>query len=162
MLCLLKPNQDPRLQNRLERFFSKGRVPQTCQRVNFDKGREWLNKHVSEVFKKHKIHSFTTQDDTVKASVVERFNKTFKSRLFRYLSHKNAHKYHDVLQALVKSYNDSYHRSIKCTPAEVTKENESLVWKNLYGKLNDERKKEWKTPWKELKQDRVISNLGIK
>ena len=145
----LKTKSGPEVAKAIEKIFSKGRVP---QKVNFDKGREWLNKHVSEVFKKHKIHSFTTQDDTVKASVVERFNKTFKSRLFRYLSHKNTHKYHDVLQALVKSYNNSYHRSIKCAPAEVTKENESLVWKNLYGKLNDERKKRIKNTLKRIKK----------
>ena len=127
----LKTKSGPEVAKAIEKIFSKGRVP---QKVNFDKGREWLNKHVSEVFKKHKIHSFTTQDDTVKASVVERFNKTFKSRLFRYLSHKNTHKYHDVLQALVKSYNNSYHRSIKCAPAEVTEKKrkfslEKSLWK---------------------------------
>jgi hypothetical protein len=39
----------------------------------------------------------------------------------------------DVINDLV--YNNSYHRSIKMTPVESsTKENESTVYKNLYGK----------------------------
>jgi hypothetical protein len=40
----------------------------------------------------------------------------------------------DVIYDLVHNYNNSYHRSIKMTPVEgSTKENESTVYKNLYG-----------------------------
>lgn len=39
-----------------------------------------------------------------------------------------------VLQKLVTSYNNSYHRSIKTKPALVNKTNEGIVWKNLYKK----------------------------
>ena len=38
----------------------------------------------------------------------------------------------DVLQDLVNGYNNSYHRSIKRTPASVNKENEVQVWVQQY------------------------------
>lgn len=42
-------------------------------------------------------------------------------------------RYLGVLQDLVKSYNHSYHNSIKMKPAEVTLENTPQVFQNLYG-----------------------------
>jgi Chromo (CHRromatin Organisation MOdifier) domain len=41
----------------------------------------------------------------------------------------------DVLPSLVKSYNHSYHRSIKMAPIEVNETNVKEVWNNLYGHL---------------------------
>ena len=77
------------------------------------------------------IHFYTTNSE-VKASIVERFNRTLKSRMRRYFTWKNTLKYIDVLPQLVKSYNHSYHRSIGMKPAEVNGRNESIVWKRLY------------------------------
>ena len=77
------------------------------------------------------IHFYTTNSE-VKASIVERFNRTLKSRMWRYFTWKNTLKYIDVLPQLVKSYNHSYHRSIGMKPAEVNGRNESIVWKRLY------------------------------
>ena len=78
-----------------------------------------------------------------KAAVVERFNRTLKEKMYRYFTYKKSIKnkathlhdkrYLDVLQDLVQSYNNSYHRSIKTTPNKVNKTNASTVFKNLYG-----------------------------
>ena len=78
----------------------------------------------------------------VKASVVERFNRTLKEKMFRYFTYNqnikystNLHKkrYIEVLPKLIDSYNNSYHRSIKTTPAKVNKSNENQIYINLYG-----------------------------
>lgn len=82
--------------------------------------------------KKHGVKHFATGSD-LKASVVERFNRTLKTRMWRYFTAKNTRRYTDVLQDLVKSYNNSYHKSIKMTPAQVTVENTPQVFQNLYG-----------------------------
>jgi hypothetical protein len=52
----------------------------------------------------------------------------------------NLHKkrYLDVLDKLVESYNNSYHRSIKTKPILVNKNNEKKVFVNLYGYNIDE------------------------
>ena len=75
---------------------------------------------------------FTTHNDT-KASIVERFNRTLKGKMWKYFTAKNTTKYIDVLQKLTYSYNHSRHRSIGMKPADVNLENESVVWQRLYG-----------------------------
>ena len=86
------------------------------------------------------IHHFSTTGDT-KGSVVERFNRTLKSRMYRYFTSANTYKYLNVLQALVRGFNESFHRSIGMKPSEVTLENASDVWDTLHGKkLKQQRK----------------------
>ena len=72
------------------------------------------------------IHHFSTTGDT-KASVVERFDRTLKSRMYRYFTSANSAKYLSILQALVKGYNESFHRSIGMKASEVTLESASDV-----------------------------------
>ena len=72
----------------------------------------------------HKIKFFTSKNQEIKCSVVERFNRTIKSRIWKYFSAKRTYKYIDVIQDLVDGYNKSYHRSIKMSPIQVTKINE--------------------------------------
>ena len=74
------------------------------------------------------IHHFSTSGDT-KASVVERFNRTLKKRLYRYFTVKNTLSYLPVLKELVTGYNRLYHRSINMAPEEVMIGNEGQVWK---------------------------------
>ena len=99
--------------------------------VHTDKGSEFTNRPFQDMLKTGKMHFYTTNSE-VKASVVERFNRTLKSRMWRYFSWKNTLKYIDVLQQLVKAYNHSHHRSIQMKPVEVRGENESAVWQRLY------------------------------
>ena len=77
------------------------------------------------------IVHFSTKGDT-KASIVERFNRTLKERMYRYFTAHNTLSCLPVLQALVKGYNASYHRSIKMPPNQVNKRNERKVWHTLY------------------------------
>ena len=82
--------------------------------------------------KRRNIHHFSTSGDA-KASVVERFNRTFKGRLYRYFTAWGSYRYLDVLQELMRGYNASKHRTIGLAPKDVTPENEEFVWQRLYG-----------------------------
>lgn len=93
--------------------------------------------------KKHDIVHFSTASD-LKASVVERFNRTLKGRMWRYFTANNTLRYIDVLQDLVKSYNHSYHSSIKMKPVQVTAENTLQVFENLYGDVQNKSKNKFK------------------
>ena len=87
------------------------------------------------------IVPFSTKGDT-KASIVERFNRTFKERMYRYFTAHNTLSYLPVFQALAKGDNASYHRSIKMPPNQVNERNERKVWDNLYEKtLNKKPRK---------------------
>ena len=96
------------------------------QTLETDDGKEFYNHTFQKLMKDKDIHQFFTTGDT-KASMVERFNRTLKSRMYRYFTSANTYKYLNVLQALVRGYNESFHRSIGMKPSEVTLKNASDV-----------------------------------
>ncbi|GBN71527.1 Putative uncharacterized transposon-derived protein F54H12.3 [Araneus ventricosus] len=115
----------------------KERRPQYLQT---DQGTEFKNEKFQQFLKANKVNFFTTFNAT-KASVIERFNRTLKTKMFTYFTFKNTHNYIDVLDQLVYSYNHTYHSIIKRAPVEVNSENERDVWLTLYGNMeNVERK----------------------
>ena len=103
------------------------------KKLQTDKGNEFLNKSVQTLLnKEYGIEQFTTMGDT-KASIVERFNRTLKSRIWRYFTASNTKRFLDVLDDIVDSYNNSYHRSIRMKPSQVRRKDEIVVWRRLYG-----------------------------
>ena len=55
-----------------------------------------------------------------KAAVVERFNRTLKSKLYKYFTSNMTNRWIEVLQDIVHSSNHSKHRIIKRTLASLT------------------------------------------
>ena len=109
-------------------------LKQGCQpnRLQTDRGKEFYNRTFQRWLEDWGIHHFSTEGDA-KASVVERFNRSLKERLYRYFTAANTLRFDDVLPNLVQGYNATRHRSIGMAPQEVTWENEEAVWKRLYG-----------------------------
>ena len=88
-----------------------------------DAGKEFLNKQFQKYLKENKVHHFTTSNQETKSSIVEIFNRTLKRRMFRYFTKHNTQRYIDILQDLVRSYNNTFHRSIKMTASQGNREN---------------------------------------
>lgn len=118
------------VQKAFESIFREGRRP---LRLQTDDGKEFYNKTMSAYLKHHNILHFSTKGDT-KASVVERFNRTLKERLYRYFTAKNTLNYKQALPDVVRGYNATRHRSTGKAPDRVTVDNSAEVWKKLYGK----------------------------
>ena len=97
-----------------------------------DEGKEFYNKKVQAYFKRLKIHHYSSYSEH-KASVVERFNRTLKTKLYRIFTHTNSYRYVDVLKSVLKSYNTSVHRTTGYAPADVTPELESEIFEKVYG-----------------------------
>src|SRR5215470_12474007 len=94
---------------------------QIPKRIQTDQGKEFLNKHVQRVFKKYGIRHFFTHSPDIKAALVERFNRTFKTRLYRHLTSIGGKSYLPVLQKLVDSYNKTVHSALDgLTPEEAS------------------------------------------
>ena len=87
-----------------------------------------------------------------KAAISERAIKTVKSKIFRYLTHRNTFKYIDQLQSFVDGYNSDIHRTISMPPSEVNTENEEDVRLATYYSRNRNYKQ---TPCKYKDGDRV-------
>ena len=119
----------------LERLWAR-LGPRQPQNVKTDAGGEFYNAKVQAFFKKQRINHFSTHGDS-HGSVVERWNRTLKTKMYRYFTAKNTLKYIDVLPTLVKTYNHTVHSGIKEKPVNVTTKNEHEIWYRLYGKKND-------------------------
>ena len=66
-------------------------------------------------------------------SVVERWIRTMKEKIWKYFTANSTNHYINVLSDLVKEYNNTRHSSLKMTPVKASKkENELDVWRNLY------------------------------
>ena len=92
-----------------------------------DKGTEFYNKDVKKL-----IEIYSTENEE-KSSVVERWIRTMKEKMWKYFTDNKTLTYMNVLPDLVEDYNNTVHSSIKMTPIEASKKkNELTVWRNLY------------------------------
>ena len=92
-----------------------------------DKGKEFYNKNVKEL-----IELYSTENEE-KSSVVERWIRTMKEKMWKYFTDNNTNVYIGILPDLVEDYNNTKHSSIKMTPVKASKkENKLRLWRNLY------------------------------
>ena len=136
-----------------KQILKQGRKP---DRLQTDKGSEFLNRTFQKFLKQQRIHFFVSQNEDIKASIVERFNRTLKEKLWRYFTYKNTLTYTGVLNDVVSSYNHSYHRSIKARPVDVNVSNQESVWQTLYAS-SDNKKKKKKKKKKEREEKRRLN-----
>jgi len=84
-----------------------------------DMGKEFYNADVQRLVKKHGINHYSTYS-VLKASVVERFNRTLKNNMWKMFTLHGNYKWLDALPRLVSDYNARKHRTIGMRPVDVT------------------------------------------
>ena len=79
----------------------------------------------------------------LKASMIERFNRTFKNMMWLQFSLHGNYKCVETLPLLVSKYNDTKHRTISMKPEDFTTDNEEELRKRFYehGKIPMKRQK---------------------
>lgn len=83
-----------------------------------DRGKEFINSNVKDYLKIRHINLIHPNSE-IKCAMVERFNRTWETRLFKYFTANNTKKWIDIAGKLTKAINNSFHRMIKCTPQQV-------------------------------------------
>ncbi|CAB4011733.1 integrase core domain-containing [Paramuricea clavata] len=106
-----------------------GKYPEVAQ---FDEGKEFYNVDVRDLLQKHDVRYFSTNSDR-KAAIVERFNRTLKTMMWKYFYSKGTYNWVDAIDELTDNYNHTKHGSILMRPADVSKSNKDQVWITLYG-----------------------------
>ena len=97
-----------------------------------DKGTEFYNSTFKDYLKENGITLYSTQN-VEKSSVIERFNRTLKGKMFKEFTVQNSTVYTDILPKIVEEYNNTYHSTIKMKPKEASmKKNESITYLNSY------------------------------
>ena len=104
--------------------------------LHTDEGKEFFNAKFSALMKKHNINHYHTYSDK-KASVVERWNRTLKTKMWRKFTELNTRKWLDLLPELVHEYNHTHHGTIKMRPVEVAKRIDEVKKLNRPDKVDE-------------------------
>ena len=126
--------------------FAHGRK---CKKLRTDNGTEFTSKVTQNYLKNEGIYHFTTQNSNTKANIAERVIQTIKNMMYRYFTKQRTHRFIDVLQDIVKTYNVTPHRTLNnIAPIDVNSNNETDIWAYMYLKPPKKGKRKTKvTPY---------------
>lgn len=99
--------------------------------VQTDLGKEFYNTHFRNLMKERGINHYSTYTE-MKASIVERLNRSIKGMMWRHFGYSGTYKWHEVLDNIIELYNDKYHRTIKMSPNQVNEDNENQLLETVY------------------------------
>lgn len=94
------------------------------KKILADRGSEIKNKLFKNYCKENNV-DLLHSDNFIHAPFIERFNRTLKSLMYKYMTANDTDRFIDVLQLLVKTYNTRKHRMIGMTPAQAEDEQNS-------------------------------------
>ncbi|RLU15684.1 hypothetical protein DMN91_011439 [Ooceraea biroi] len=83
---------------------------------------------------KHGINHYSTHS-VMKASIVERFNRTLKNEMWKVVTFNGSYKWVDVLSRLVSEYNARRHRAIAMRPVDVTPTTAAQLLSTVYKRV---------------------------
>lgn len=97
--------------------------------MTFDAGKEFQSQKMAAFLSKRSIKVILPHSDT-KCPFAERFIRTLKGLIYKYMTHMHTRRFIDVLQQLMKTYNSRPHRSIagmSPNDAELSENKEKLL-----------------------------------
>ena len=83
-----------------------------------DKGSEFYNRSMKSWLEKNDIEMYST-NNIGKSVVAERFIRTLKNKIYKYMTSISKNVYIDKLDDIVNEYNNTYHGTIKMKPIDV-------------------------------------------
>ena len=89
-----------------------------------DQGSEFYDNSFKKWLKDNDISMYSTYNEG-KSAVADRFIKTLKNKIYKHVTSISRNVYYNVLNDIVKTYNNAYHSSIKMKPINV--ENDSFA-----------------------------------
>lgn len=99
--------------------------------LNVDMGREFYNAEMTRLLGAYKINRYSTFS-SMKASTVERWNRTIKKKIYQQFSLNGNYKWVNIIQDLVNEYNSTRHRTIKMAPKDVDSDHEQELLNTVY------------------------------
>ena len=87
-------------------------------KILVDKGSEFYNAYLKKWLRDNDIVMYSTHNEG-KSVVAERFIRTLKSKIYKYMTSISNNVYIDKLDDIVDEYNNTYHTTIKMKPTDV-------------------------------------------
>lgn len=98
--------------------------------LHTDQGTEWFNKNVKKLMEKYEINHYHTFSD-MKASIVERWNRTIKEKMWKHFTAQGNYKWLSLLPEIVKKYNSTKHRTTGMRPKDVRQKHVGVILKKV-------------------------------
>ena len=91
------------------------------RKIMSDNGSEFINKEYKNILQQHNIvpiYVDVNEQKGHKLAIVDRFTRTIRSMINKYLTMNDTTKYINVLPKIVENYNNTFHTTIKSTPSK--------------------------------------------
>ena len=112
----LKDKKDATISNGFQKMFKESK--RKASKIWADKGSEFYNSSFEKWLKTNDIEMYSI-DNERKSVVVERFIRTLKTKIYKYMTSISKNKYIDKLDDIVNEYNHTYHWTIKMKPVNI-------------------------------------------
>ena len=120
------------------------RFPIKPSAISLDFGTEYWNKLFIAFMKQEHIHMYGVAGVT-KNSIIERFIRTIKTKIYRIFDLKRNRTWVNILSKVILGYNNTFHSAIGMSPNKVNKFNEYEVYRKLYSGQELKKKPKLKT-----------------
>jgi len=114
--------------NALDSIFKTGRK---CETLRTDAGGEFLGATFQKFLKENNVFHMIAYG-SVKASFVERVQRTIQDRIYKFFYENQTYNFIDNIDRLVSSYNNTVHSSIGTKPADINEKNYHQVYEKIY------------------------------
>jgi len=88
--------------------------------IQSDNGTEFVNETDQQYLKRQGVGFHSTHNPNIRGDIVEWFQRSLKSRMYKFFTKNNTYSYLDVINKVVISYNCSVHSTIGMLPTKVT------------------------------------------
>jgi hypothetical protein len=109
-----------------------------CSKLWGDRDKSFYAAETKRVLDKYGIKLYSTSSP-LKSVFAETYIRLFKSKLYRYFTYNKTKKWIDVIDKIVYGMNNTQNNVIGMKPSEVTEQNSSIVWKNIYARHVSEK-----------------------
>lgn len=114
----------------------------TPKHIQSDQGKEFYNSKFNSLMKQYNVNHYSTFSN-IKASIVERFNRTLKEKIWRSFSLRGNYKFLDILPQILLEYNSSFHTTLGMKPIDARhKKMERYLKNNVYSSVAQKVRKQ--------------------
>ena len=114
-LVPVKDKRGASIVNGFQKIISKGRKP---NKIWVDQGSGFYNSSFKDFLKKNNIEIYSTYNEG-KSAVAERFIKTLKNKIYKYMTAISKNVYYDAIDNIANTYNNTVHGTIQMKPIDV-------------------------------------------
>ena len=114
----LKDKKGISIVNAFQSILKQSNSNRKPNKIWVDKGSEFYNAYFKKWLRDNDIVMYSTHNEG-KSVVAERFIRTLKSKIYKYMTSMSKNVYIDKLDDIVDEYNNTYHATIKMKPIDV-------------------------------------------